>query len=223
MEQTMFDTLLELPLFQGLSREDLTRILESTRLAFDTLSQGATVVRQDEICTGLTFVIRGDVISTTAAADRSWSIEETLTAPILQGLDVLYGTRRTHSRTLTAAGTVNTLTMDKQTFGALTRYYEVFRLNVLNLLTTHISRQAQPMWLPPPNDLKGRIIQFMRMHVERPAGMKRFNISHKLLGLYLGEDSRYISYAIHDMQEQGLLEIGRRTIIIPAMEKLITR
>lgn len=223
MEQTMFDTMLELPLFQGLSHEDLTRILESTRLEFNTLSKGITFVQQDDTCMGLTFVLRGSVKSTTAAADKSWSVEETLAAPLVFGLDVLYGTRRTHHSTLTAASTANVLFMEKQTVSALTRFFEVFRLNVLNLLTTQLARQAQPQWLPPPTDIEGRIAHFMRTHVEYPAGMKQFNISHKMLGLFLGEDSRYVSYALHSMQEKGLLEIGRRTIVVPAIQKLITR
>ena len=113
--------------------------------------------------------------------------------------------------------------MDKQTVGALTRYFEVFRLNVLNLLTTQIARQSQPKWLPPTSDLEGRITHFMRTHVDYPAGKKQFNISLKQLGLYLGEDYRYVSRALHNMQNKGLLEIERRTITVPAIQNLITR
>lgn len=38
--ETMFDTLLQLPLFQGLAQEDFTRILEKVKLHFTKYKPG---------------------------------------------------------------------------------------------------------------------------------------------------------------------------------------
>ncbi|MCR5179735.1 MAG: Crp/Fnr family transcriptional regulator [Bacteroidaceae bacterium] len=217
----MFDTLLSLPLFQGLSPDDLTRILESTRLDFDTVGQGTCLMKQDHPCEALTYVLQGDVALTTQSADRSWSVEETLAVPAVAGLDVLYGRRRNYRYSLTAREETRVLHMDKRTVGALVAYFEVFRINVLNMLTSSIARREQLTWLPAEIGLEGRIRSFMKTHVEHPAGQKVFYISQLQLGNYLGEDKRRISKALHHMQETGLLRLERRSIAVPHFEELM--
>lgn len=217
----MFDTLLELPLFQGLGRGDLTRILESTRLEFETIPAQTLLLQQDTICDGLMFFIEGKVRMETLAANRLWSVEETMPIPSVAGLDVLYGCRRTHRHNLYAEMPTRILKMDKRTVGALTSYFEVFRLNVLNHLTTTISRRYQLDWLPAAESLEGRLIAFFHTHVSHPAGTKLFHISLQTLGQYLGEDPRYISRALHRMSDNGLLFMERRAIEIPRFELLL--
>lgn len=218
----MFDTLLSLPLFQGLGHADLTRILESTRLEFETAAANTTIIQQDQPCTGLTFVLQGNVVMQTESADRSWSVEETLAPPAVEGLEVLYGSLRSHRHTLTTRSETRLLQMDKRTVGALTAYFEVFRLNVMNLLTTTIVRRDLLQWLPAEQSLKGLIRSFMRAHVQRPAGHKVFCISQRQIGNYLGEDKRHISRALHEMEVAGLLRLERKSIDIPSFETLLS-
>lgn len=218
----MFDTLLSLPLFQGLGHADLTRILESTRLEFETAAPNTTIIRQDHECTGLTFLLTGEVAMSTASADRSWSVEEMMATPSVEGLEVLYGSLRNHRHTLTTCSETRLLQMDKRTVGALTAYFEVFRLNVMNLLTTTIVRRDLLHWLPAEQNLKGRIRSFMRAHVQRPAGHKVFYISQRQMGEYLGEDKRHVSRALHEMEASGLLSMERKSIDIPSFEALLS-
>ena len=221
MEQSMFDTLLGLPLFQGLGRGDLTRILESTRIEFRTVKSDTVFLEQGDLCTGLTFVIDGQAFMETAAADRRWSVIEELSTPAVIGTEVLYGSTRTYRHSYRATSSLRLLQMDKRTAAALTGYFEVFRLNVLNMLTTTIARREQLQWLPPYGTLEGRLIGFFRQHVSRPAGSKRFQIALPELGAYLGEDPRYVSKALHRLEDRGLLRLDRRLIEIPNFERLI--
>lgn len=222
MEASMFDTLLSLPFFQGLGHADLTRILESTRLDFETVGAGSFLVQQDQMCSGLTFVLQGEVAMSTLSADRTWSVEETLPVPAVVGMEVLYGSLRSHRHTLQAHSSTRLLRMDKHTVGALTAYFEVFRLNVLNWLTTTIVRRDQLLWLPAETNLRGRVRSFMRTHVHHPAGHKVFHISQQLLGNYLGEDKRYVARALHQMEDLGLLRLERRSIEVPSFGKLLS-
>lgn len=219
----MFTMLLTLPLFQGLSYDDVTRIVESTRLDFSTLTEGAILCRQDEPCTDLHIIIDGRLKARTASADRSWAVEEEVTERSIVGLDVLYGRRRTHTSTFTALTTTRILSIDKRTMGALFRYFEVMQINAFNVLTSQIATRDRVMWLPPADSLEQRITRFMLSHVSRPAGRKRFDISMALLGRYLGEDQRRISKALHNLMADGLVNLQRRAVEVPAFEKLLLR
>ena len=222
MEQTMYDTILGLPLFQGLSHSDLTRILESTRLQFETVAEGDVLLQQGQQCTGLTFIISGTINARTASADNRWSVDEELSGQMVLGMDVLYGSTRTHRQTVTTLTPTRVLYLNKRTVAAFISYFEVFRLNVLNLLTTSAVRRDQLNWLPPATTLEGLIIDFMRRHLTRPAGHKRFNISQRVLGSYLREDYRYVARALQNLKDKHLLTTERRLIDIPAFELLLT-
>lgn len=52
-ENSMYNKLLLLPLFQGLCKEDFTAILEKVKLHFQKLPAGSCIVRQNNACEGL--------------------------------------------------------------------------------------------------------------------------------------------------------------------------
>ena len=55
--ETMFDTLLQLPLFQGLCHEDFTSILDKVKLHFIKHKAGETIIKSGNPCTQLCFLL----------------------------------------------------------------------------------------------------------------------------------------------------------------------
>lgn len=223
MTKTMYTTLLELPLFQGLGADTLTAIIETCEMDFHTAPAGHTLWRDGDTCTGLTFLIKGCLDATATSADGTWRVTEELRAPAVVGLEVLYGSRRTHRRTLSAQVASRMMHIDKPTVASLIKNYEVFRLNVLNSLTSQVIHSATPLWLPPQETTEGRIVNFFHCHVQRPAGYKVFDISQATLGAYLGEDPRYVARALATLAHEGLIRTGRRRVEVPQFERLLHR
>ena len=60
---TMFDTLLQLPLFQGLAQEDFTNILGKVKLSFTKHKAGEVIVKAGDTCSQLIFVLKGEISS----------------------------------------------------------------------------------------------------------------------------------------------------------------
>ncbi len=221
MERNITDTLLELPLLQGMSRSDIVSNFDYTRLKLTSLSASRYAIRQDAICDGLLFLIDGHVVLERQSADRSWYVEEELTSPLVAGLEVLYGSTRTYPYSLRTVTPCQVFTISKQQAASLLDNNEVFRLNVLNTLTSTIARRDHQAWLPAADSLEARIMQFVRSHVYYPAGAKTLHITLQNLGSYLDMDSRYISRALHGMEQAGLLQTMRRNIHIPHLETLV--
>ena len=61
--ETMFDTLLQLPLFQGLCHEDFTSILDKVKLHFIKHKVGETIIESGSPCKQLCFLLKGEVLS----------------------------------------------------------------------------------------------------------------------------------------------------------------
>ena len=83
--ETMFDTLLQLPLFQGLAQEDFTRILEKVKLHFTKYKPGELLLKEGGACHELVFVLKGEIASSTSSADSSYCFTEYFPAPFLIG------------------------------------------------------------------------------------------------------------------------------------------
>ena len=63
MEITMYDTLLQLPLFQGLCKNDFTNIIGKVKLHFRKYNADDIIVEQGAPCTQLIFLLNGEIES----------------------------------------------------------------------------------------------------------------------------------------------------------------
>ena len=74
--ETMFDTLLQLPLFQGLCHEDFTNILEKVKLHFTRHKPGEPLIKSGEVCDQLLFLLKGRLSSVTGSEDDTLTVIE---------------------------------------------------------------------------------------------------------------------------------------------------
>ena len=65
MKVSMYDTLLELPLFQGLTKENITSIIEKVKMGFHKYETRQNIAMQDAKCNSLIFILDGSVAITT--------------------------------------------------------------------------------------------------------------------------------------------------------------
>ena len=77
----LYDKLLALPLFQGLSRDDLSRIVEQTPFEFKVFKVQDIIVKEDTPCDNMVFLLDGMVEATAWSDDRQYSLKEQLRAP----------------------------------------------------------------------------------------------------------------------------------------------
>ena len=57
----MYDTLLQLPLFQGLCHEDFSKILEKVKLHFLKYKAGDVIMESRSSCDQLIFLLKGEI------------------------------------------------------------------------------------------------------------------------------------------------------------------
>lgn len=99
---SMFDLLIQLPLFQGVSRESMEHIVGGAKFHFLKFPEGETILRAGDACSHVTFVISGSVRSTVVNASGSFAVGQTLRAPAVLALDFLFGKLTTYPATVIA-------------------------------------------------------------------------------------------------------------------------
>ena len=217
----MYENLLRLPYFQGLSRDEITAILDKVTFEFCNYSDGENICRCGESCDKFITVTNGEILSHATAPDGTYSITEEFKAPYPIEPYSLFGHDTTFKRDYTAKGNCTTLVIDKRFLFSEFIKYDIFTINYLNLISRRAQMQSHAIWNYTPTSIRGRIVQFIGMRCNDFNGTKRIQIKMERLANILCETRLNISKALNEMQEQGYIELHRKEIIIPSFKKLI--
>ena len=217
---TMYDTLLQLPLFQGLSQEDFTNILGKVKLNFTKHKAGETILKRGDSCNQLVFILKGEVAVSTSSANASYSITEYLQAPHLIEPQSMFGMNTSYTSTYVAETETHTVDISKnfvlnELFG-----YDIFRLNYMNIISNRSQNLNNRLWAASSDSLEKHISNFLLAHVERPIGKKILKVKMEELAQIVNDTRMGVSKALNGMQEKNLLELHRGEIVIPDAEKL---
>lgn len=227
-----WDTLASLPLFMGMSQEELGGIMTQFRIDFKKFEAGKTIVKRGDPCGKLVIVGSGDILCQARSDDGAYSMEEVLSAPVMMQTNGIFGRFQVYTHTVKAVTPVSTLTFEKEEIQKLLASSLIFRLNLAGILSTKLQKSEQRLWeqqyIPHgfTNDdkdldaLQHRIKEFLRQRCLTPVGTKTFFIKMSTLGTILGKRRQEISIALNGMQEQGLVKLSRGKIVVPQMQRI---
>ena len=175
-EDKLYDTLLNLPLFLGMSRADLLQIAGHTKFDFQKIEGGETLTEIGEPYHRLLFLLSGEVAVETMADDRGYRIVETIKAPEVFMIERLFGYDQHSPHHYVARNDCSLMSISKKEVLRLAKQYEIFHINLLNLISTQAQRSNRRLFRVPPKTLSDSIIRFFENHCLRPAGEKSFYI-----------------------------------------------
>lgn len=218
---TIFDKLLELPLFQGMSKNDLAIIVGQRKFGFHKIAEGKNVVKDGDVCNSLRFLLDGELYVTTEADDHGYALTEEIFAPNIIQPEHIFGLSQHYSRTYTTKTPCSILSIDKGEVVKLSEESAIFRINFLNILSTQSQRQQRTPWRIQPKELEKRISRFIETHCIRPSGRKSLKIKMERLAHELNDSRLDVSKALNKMESENLVILHRGLIEIPAFELLI--
>ncbi|MCH5179205.1 MAG: Crp/Fnr family transcriptional regulator [Prevotellaceae bacterium] len=222
MEQSpIYDQLLQLPLFQGHSRSDLTDILSKIKVDFRSFHEGQVIAQQDDPCRHIVFLIEGSVQLTRTSLHKDIIFAEHFHSPAVFGTDTAFGLRQNFSHTITAQDNVRTLVLSKQNLADHMFNHEVFRYNMLNLLSTRIQRSNSLLWTDNEGDTLQRFAVLLKRNFIYHGGQKQITGGMVALARMLGEPRLRISQMLNALEQKGLVTLARKRIIIPHLEAIL--
>lgn len=220
METTMYDNLLLLPLFQGLSKNDFTTILEKVRFHFLTYQEGEIFIRQGEDCQQLCFLLNGKAIARTTDKEHAFTFSESFETPTIIEPQSLFGMQPQYSATYQAQTQVKVLTIEKRYIFSELNKHEIFQLNFLNLLTNRIQTAYQKIWHTHIGNLNEKLVHFIATRCQFPEGEKTLQITMEDWAALIDETRINLSRLLNELQDKGLVQLKRKEIFIPDFEKL---
>ena len=221
MELPMYDTLLSLPLFQGMSQADFNSLLQKIRLDFVRYDEGSVIISAGDRCKSFAFLINGTVESSRDGMDGNLTFMEQIDAPCLIEPYSMFGRAGSYQRTYTAASPCSFLMVDKQYIYTELGKYNICRMNLLNILSGRVQQLDSHVWTLQGANLRGRMIRFIRSLSDIQTGTKKLCIKMNDLATLMDATRLNVSRELNALEAQGLISLRRKEILIPALENLI--
>jgi len=217
----MYDTLLSLPLFQGMSQADFNSLLQKIRLDFVRYEQGSTPITAGERCKSFAFLINGTLESMRQGMDGNLTFMEQIEAPCLIEPYSMFGRAGSYQRTYTAITPCSFLMVDKQYIYTELGKYNICRMNLLNILSGRVQQLDSHIWGMESANLRGQIIRFIKGLSDIQTGSKKLCIKMNDLAALMDATRLNVSRELNALEADGLIALRRKEIFIPALENLI--
>ena len=217
----LYDKLLELPLFQGMSRNDLNEVIAHTKFGFLKYARNKIVAQENMPCTHLLFLLSGQLNVACQSDNNSYRVVELMNAPGILQPERIFGLTQRYTHTFTTVNECHLMRLSKTETLRLSEQYEIFRLNLLNIISTQSQKLMRHPWRTPPKDIRHKIIRFVETHCTNPSGRKTIHIKMETLAHEIGESRLNVSNMLNAMHQEGTIILSRGIITIPALEQLI--
>lgn len=218
----MFDKLLHLPLFQGVSHETLSTTVEKVPFHFLKFKRGEKIIDRGDKCTHVRFIISGNVKITYESKKLKFSISHELTGPEVIAPDYLFGLDTSYPFTLKAIDECGILQLSKNDYVSMLQTDNVFLYNILN----YLSRNSQSFKSQLLNAEQVTVTERLVMLVSAFSSQKSKNIvlefRQRDLCRILGARRPALITTINQLKDAELIEMpNNSTIVISGRKQLL--
>lgn len=203
---SMYENLMGLPLFNGVSYNRISEIVGNTRLSFSKYLPGEKILEAGDPCTRMMFIIGGNVRLTIRNSSDRFTIAQTLQAPTVVSPDFLFGRNTLYPATVTAIDTVSVMQIDKNDFISIIRSDEVCLFNYLNYISTNAQKAIDGVLALTSGSLEERIAFWIIALTQRDATDITLSCRQRDLYTLFGvQRSSFIS-TLDGMKSRGLID-----------------
>ena len=203
---SMFDILMELPLFKGVSKEQMEKTVGSAKFHFLKYLPGSTIFREGDPCTDLAFIISGTVKITIVNPDGRFSVTQSLEARDVISPDFLFGRLTCYPGTIEAVDTVSLLLIPKSDYIKILLSDQVFLFNYLNLLSMNAQKAVEGILAVSTGNLAERIAFWISALTQpRSFDIELVCRQRDIVGLF-GVPRTTLRATLEELKEQGLID-----------------
>ena len=170
---SMYEILMGLPLFKGVSYTNISKVVESTKFHFLKYLDGETIVTAGETCTHVKFIISGRARLSIANADGRFKVSQTLSAPDVIAPDYLFGRATHYPCNAVALGPTGILQITKHDYVKILNSDPIFLFNFLNILSMNAQKAIDGVLALTNGSLEERIAFWITALTQRGGTSKQ--------------------------------------------------
>lgn len=191
----LYDKLTAIPLFKGVSGEDLALITDRVHLRWVNVGIEQSIIQAQEPCNHLTILMEGEMLRTTHYDNNTYTVTEMVKGPYIIELEQLYGLTCKYRSNYRARTSCQLLIISKDDIRKTLMNLPVWRINLLNYLSAKYNKLLDEHQHKPHN-LKEEILHF---GADKPLSI---HIRMVDMGRYLGAARKTISNVLHELESE---------------------
>lgn len=218
---SMFEILMGLPLFRGVSRDRIAEIVGMAKFHFLKYLPDESIVTAGVPCDHIKFIISGTVRSTIVNSDGRFKVSQTLEAPDVIAPDFLFGRATNYPCTVVAVEPAGILQISKNDYIKILNSDQVFLFNYLNVLAMNAQKAVDGVLALTTGSMEERIA-FWVVALTQPAA-KDIVLSCRQRDLYsfFGVQRSSFMVTLEGMKNRGLIDYNANEISVASRKSMI--
>lgn len=218
---SMYEILMGLPLFKGVSHEKISEIVEKAKFHFLKYTEGSVMINANDPCTHIKFVISGSVRSTIANSDGRFKVSQTLKAPSVIAPEFLFGKAPFYPNTVVALEPTGLLQISKNDYMKILNTNEIFMYNFLNTLSMNAQKAVEGILSITSGSLEERIAFWIISLTQR--GGEDISLTCRARDLYalFGVQRTSFIATLDGMKQRGIIDYDTQEIRINSRDALL--
>ncbi len=212
---------MQLPLFQGVSTEKITALVEKLPFHFLKFRNGEQVFAAGDPCTHIKFIVSGQVRLETPFPKLRITMHQTVSNPHVLAAEYLFGRDTAYPYTAISDGACGILQLRKSDYIKMITSDKVFLFNILN----YLSSGSQRSLLMPLTVKDGSVAERLAMIVDNLSISGATNIGfrykQKDLCTLLGTQRTTLVSMLDRLSDQGIVDYDSNELKILDLQGLI--
>ncbi len=219
--ESMYEVLMELPLFKGVSYAKLSEIVGCTKFHFLKYLKGEKIVNAGDVCTHIKFVISGSARISITNSDGRFRVSQTLNRPAVIAPDCLFGRATAYPCAATALESTGILQISKMDYVKLLNSDAVFLFNYLNMLSVNAQKAVYGVLALTTGTQEERIALWIVALTQRGGEDITLTCRQRdLYSLFGVQRSSFIS-TLESMKAKGLIDYTQNEIYIKSRQDMV--
>lgn len=205
---------MQLPLFQGVSTDKITALVEKLPFHFLKYRNGEPVLTAGDPCTHIKFIVSGKVRLVTPFSNLKVSISQTLSTPHVLAAEYLFGRETFYPYTGIADGPCGILQLRKSDYIKMVSSDKVFLFNILNYLSSGSQRNTASVLSARNGSVLERLAALVDALAVSGATDLKITYKQKDLCSLFGTQRTSLVATLDRLSEKGVLEYNSNELSI---------
>jgi len=217
---SMYEILLGLPLFKGVSRERLSEVIGSVKFHFLKYLPNDTIVSAGDHCTHIKFIISGSARLTIANNDSRFIVSQTLSAPDVIAPECLFGSVTSYPCSGVAIESTGVLQISKADYLKILNMDQIFLFNYLNTLSMNAQKATQGILAVTTGNLEERIAFWIVALTQRRGSDITLACRQRDLYSLFGVQRTSLKATLESLRERDIITYSSSEIRIKSRQAL---
>ncbi len=216
----MYQQLMQLPLFQGVSSDRITALVEKLPFHFLKFRNGEQIFAAGDQCTHMRFIVSGQVRLETPFDCLRVSLLQTLPSPHVLAAEYLFGRETTYPYSAVADGPCGILQLRKSDYVTMLGSDKVFLFNILNYLSSGSQRNSSSYVAIKENSVIDRLAMMMDSLVIAGATDVVLRFKQKDLCTLLGTQRTTLISSLDKLVDEEIIDYDSNGLRVLDQSKL---